>query len=1074
MKSKCLDILNRLSQEDQDAINERIDQYRETLHDGDIASRAQMAKNAVNDHLADLKAERSEMLSQVEPDVAKPEQSATSAEASPQSDVPKRRQLSTSTDDSEHALELKGETEAEIKQREALQKKADDEKKAKDNAPSPEGFTLTGSNRPADVAEAHGQKGLFARKAKEPLPYDKQVDTPAFRKWFGASKVVDEDGKPLVVYHGTVGDFGAFDQARANIESDFGAGFYFSNTNEDVSSNYAGVGPDLENKIQMEVERLEGEYDFDEDVKAQIDEWRESQGVGASVGEAAIVLAREKFMDHEGATMPVYLRIAKPFQVGGPKETRLSYQMRETRDGDVTEKGALVGFIGNLRNIASRYNDGDVDGVVETIMQRAIDYGEVTASEIQDAIKNDEKFGYYTDENGTLASHEIFRQAIEASGFDGVIDHTANQKFGSERRIGKQMKGMDYGTVHYIAFQPEQIKSAIGNRGTFDKHNPDIRFKRGPSERETLSVAEVQKVADSVAKRWANAPEVVVIDTMDDAPKAVREENDAQLAQGAEGSPYAFFHDGRVYLVASEAKSVRQVVTGLFHESLGHYGLRGVFGSDLEPILSQLAASRRSDVAAKAKEYGLDMENRSERLIAAEEVLAELAQTRPEISFVQRAIAIIRDIIRKAGIDLELTDAEIIRNFIEPARAFVEQGHHKSAMGGTTSFHRAYHGSPHDFDRFDIHKIGTGEGAQAFGYGLYFAGKKGVAEHYRKALSHYSPYRYEGKPVGMSSTNVHERARFEVSIAKTRGYNAIERFEGMVRGAQKDAVAIVPFYNKVLAEMKTLDPAKASFDDKPRGKLYEVELAPTEDQYLDYNKTYDEQSPFVKKALEKVGIFEEDYGGTEETGERIYHDIGFGRVHEGEYGGDRAASELLAKAGIPGIKFLDGSSRTKGEGSHNYVIFDDKHVEVKAKFARTGKEDMAKLEKAQRRMDEMVSMYAKGTLARRSACPCKGARSATRSTPTRRLKRLGWTEYVKARMVKSADGALEGTLLYGKPMMDQTAPSGEIDRKGFLGAMKELKGEHDRFFMWIAGNRAERLMPPRAGKTSSQPTRSRR
>jgi hypothetical protein len=75
------------------------------------------------------------------------------------------------------------------------------------------------------------------------------------------------------------------------------------------------------------------------------------------------------------------------------------------------------------------------------------------------------------------------------------------------------------------------------------------------------------------------------------------------------------------------------------------------------------------------------------------------------------------------------------------------------------------------------------------------------------------------------------------------------------------------------------------------------------------------------------------------------------------------------------------------------------------------------------------------------------------------LKRLGHAEYVKARMVKSVDGALEGTLLYGRPVMGEDGSiHGDIDGKGFLGAMQELKGEHDRFFMWVAGNRADMLM----------------
>ena len=48
---------------------------------------------------------------------------------------------------------------------------------------------------------------------------------------------------------------------------------------------------------------------------------------------------------------------------------------------------------------------------------------------------------------------------------------------------------------------------------------------------------------------------------------------------------------------------------------------------------------------------------------------------------------------------------------------------------------KAYHGSPHKFDAFDLSKIGTGEGAQAFGHGLYFAENENVARGYRDALS---------------------------------------------------------------------------------------------------------------------------------------------------------------------------------------------------------------------------------------------------------------------------------------------------------------------------------------------------
>jgi len=75
------------------------------------------------------------------------------------------------------------------------------------------------------------------------------------------------------------------------------------------------------------------------------------------------------------------------------------------------------------------------------------------------------------------------------------------------------------------------------------------------------------------------------------------------------------------------------------------------------------------------------------------------------------------------------------------------------------------------------------------------------------------------------------------------------------------------------------------------------------------------------------------------------------------------------------------------------------------------------------------------------------------------LKKLTPNGYILARMVKSADTSLEAALRFGKPRLaDDGSIVGDLDMKGFLGHMSELNGEHDRFFMWVAGNRSERLM----------------
>ena len=72
----------------------------------------------------------------------------------------------------------------------------------------------------------------------------------------------------------------------------------------------------------------------------------------------------------------------------------------------------------------------------------------------------------------------------------------------------------------------------------------------------------------------------------------------------------------------------------------------------------------------------------------------------------------------------------------------------RTQIGGDVFFQPAYHGSPHVFDRFSTDHMGSGEGAQAFGWGLYFADKKGVAELYRRELSSSRVISPDGEVLG--------------------------------------------------------------------------------------------------------------------------------------------------------------------------------------------------------------------------------------------------------------------------------------------------------------------------------------
>lgn len=207
----------------------------------------------------------------------------------------------------------------------------------------------------------------------------------------------------------------------------------------------------------------------------------------------------------------------------------------------------------------------------------------------------------------------------------------------------------------------------------------DVRFSRVTKARgQSMAAAQVQQVVDAMRAAWANPPEVVVAFDMQDPaiPAEVRAADLRQRSGGAVGEPEGFYYKGKVYVLASQMRTANDVARVVAHEVLGHYGLRGMFGKHLGSILDQLATMRRAEVAAKIKEYGLSDDAKGRRE-AAEEVLSVMAQTTPKLGFVTRAVAAIRTWLR-ANVpgfqSLRVSDAEIIRDYILPARAWVERG----------------------------------------------------------------------------------------------------------------------------------------------------------------------------------------------------------------------------------------------------------------------------------------------------------------------------------------------------------------------------------------------------------------
>jgi hypothetical protein len=297
-----------------------------------------------------------------------------------------------------------------------------------------------------------------------------------FWRWAGAKKLVGmrdkhefRSGEPIVVesIHATTGDFDTFDRRKGNIESDLGAGFYSTNTKADAESNYAGFGPDLTQKLEREAERIVNEIE---------DEGEMEDASREEIEAEANRRAREKFASNEGLTMPVYVRFTNPVVIGGKGETYLDYD--QSYDEETEEYGENSGKLVDLAMAVRELGDSgefdmDTEGAVSSLMEEGMDSGGMKASKAIESLKK--ALVYAADyDTGDNATSEIVRRAFELAGFDGFIDTTVNKKFGSEKRVGKPMAGMDKDTVHFIAFNPVQIKSAIGNEGSYSEQSPKI------------------------------------------------------------------------------------------------------------------------------------------------------------------------------------------------------------------------------------------------------------------------------------------------------------------------------------------------------------------------------------------------------------------------------------------------------------------------------------------------------------------------------------------------------------------------------------------------------------------------
>ena len=227
-----------------------------------------------------------------------------------------------------------------------------------------------------------------------------------------------------------------------------------------------------------------------------------------------------------------------------------------------------------------------------------------------------------------------------------------------------------------------------------------------------------------------------------------------------------------------------------------------------------------------------------------------------------------------------------------------------------------YHGTPHRFEpteanplgEFDASKIGTGEGMQAYGHGVYYAENPEVAKGYQPR----DP-KAEAKLM-----NLYKQAEAR------QNYDAMEVLEAAM--LHRTASELREQY----PNQKALVNRIGKINEKAAGALYKADL-PDEmiDRMLDWDKPLSEQPTAVREAIEtrlRHSNSSRKFLEKNPTGAELYGVF----QNRGDYINPIEASEAFREAGIPGIKYSDAGSRGQGGSStRNFVVFPGEEKKVR-------------------------------------------------------------------------------------------------------------------------------------------------
>lgn len=429
---------------------------------------------------------------------------------------------------------------------------------------------------------------------------------------------------------------------------------------------------------------------------------------------------------------------------------------------------------------------------------------------------------------------------------------------------------------------------------------------------------------------------------------------------------------GEIVIVAPNHGSIRDAQRTLLHEAVAHYGLPAMLGREnfdklCDQVWDSMTDRERAvfgayiDEKIDDKSYNSLTEEEKERYaandfsgkrVAADEYLAHFAEegiTNPSLwSKIKR---LIKEAFRKIGIDLSLTDSDIAYLLWKSKNRITDKDSttdiiRKSAADTRIKeslderFRTVYHSSGASFDRFDHSFMGTGEGAQAYGWGTYVTEVEGIGKSYAEKAADPAKkdYLYEEltklKNIIRHEPNLYIDNRSTISDLKKQ----IKELEEIQRN-DPDFDFEIPRLKEYEKEWEHIEDLISKVSTRV---LYTVEIPDdTGENYLDWDK------PITKKQIKRIqdylsenyrknkldnfnasiapstAVNAEEIDKWSMRGENIYKTL------ENLLGGDREASEALLQCGFTGIKYpAQATTGGRSDGARNYVIFNENDLQI--------------------------------------------------------------------------------------------------------------------------------------------------